>query len=158
MNIIPEIGHFKVACDTVSVVSNCIMGLFWGRYPFFSDCDVVWETGTKFVAQNISIVQFESHGQSQGRSLKKKFIYQIKTSLRPSCDRCDPVCDTWLRNQFFKGWFSHDRYDSSVCWTISSYLGEHMDTRRTLRHHFLARLIYRESKNPNQLKFPTSRL
>ena len=70
---IPEIGHFKVACDTVSVVSNCIMGLFWGRYPFFSDCDVVWETGTKFVAQNIPIVQFESHGQSQGRSLKKKF-------------------------------------------------------------------------------------
>ena len=100
MNIIPEIGHFKVACDTVSVVSNCIMGLFWGRYPFFSDCDVVWETGTKFVPQNIPIVQFESHGQSQGRSLKKNFIYQIKTSLRPSCDRCDPVCDTSLRNQF----------------------------------------------------------
>ena len=80
MNIIPEIGLFKVACDTVSVVSNCIMG----RYPFFSNCDVVWETGTKFVPQNIPIVQFEFHGQPVGRSLKKKFIYQIKTSLRSS--------------------------------------------------------------------------
>ena len=97
-------------------------------------------------------------GNLRGDRWKKNFIYQIKTSLQTSCDRCDPVCDTWLRNQFFKGWFSHDRYDSSVCWTISSYLGEHMDTRRTLHHHFLATLIYRESKNPNQLKFPNSRL
>ena len=118
-------------------------GTLLGTLSLFSNCDVVWETGTKFVPQNIPIVQFESHRQPQGRSLTKKFIYQMKTSLQRSCDRCDPVCDNigW-ETSFFKGWFPYDRYDSSVCWTISSYLGEHMETRRTLHYHFLDRLSY----------------
>ena len=79
----------------VTLCRRCRIALWdsWGRYPFFSDCDVVWETGTKFVPQNIPIVQFESHGQSQGRSLKKKFhlsdknvsstiLWSLRSSLR----------------------------------------------------------------------------
>lgn len=113
-------------CDTVLVVSNCIMGLFGSAIFFYQLRRCIWETGTTFVPH--CTVQLNPDRASWATSAKiaeKKFIFQMKTSLQRSCDRCDPVCDNFGReNSFFKGCFPHDRYDSSVCWTIFSDLGE----------------------------------
>ena len=143
MNIIPEIGHFKVACDTVSVVSNCIMGL----YLFFSNCSCMgnWD---QIRLPKYSHCTVRVSWATCGKIAEKKVHLSDKNITAIQFAIALAVKPAFLKAGFHV----------IICWTISSYLGEHMDTRRTLHYHFLAGLIYRESKNPNQQKFPNSRL